>query len=186
MAPMVESRPMPNDTEQRSVRRTSTAAAPLLLALAPVLLALVAGLAGACGPTEEDTGRYEAQIEEDLRAYMPVLERAYRERDPSVLEPLAAEKERAFLDRRMRELNRQGQVLAPELVSLSLEDVTVWNRVNAYATTVETWNVRVLAAGSDQVLRSDENQVSRVTYQLKWDGERWRVLSRQLRETYED
>lgn len=157
-----------------------------------VLAVLVLALCGpvACAPSGdggdgEAAGGVEAEVEAALRAYMPLLEQAYAEGDPSILEPVAATKERLELQQQMRELDRQGQALAPELVELTVENVGSWNRVNAVVTTLETWDVRLNVSGTDRLIREDLGQVNRVVYQMKWDGETWRVMSRQLQWTLE-
>lgn len=154
--------------------------------LAAFCLALTLLGSVACAPSG-DGGEAEAdaEVEAALRAYMPLLEQAYAQQDPSILEPVAATKERLELQQQMRELERQGQALAPELVELTVENVGAWNKVNAVVTTVETWHVRLMVAGTDRLIREDPAQVNRVVYQMKWDGETWRVMSRQLQQTLE-
>jgi hypothetical protein len=85
----------------------------------------------------------------------------------------------------VQELAKAGEVLAPELESVQVEDVTVWNEVNAYATTVEIWDVRTYALGTERVVREQLAQPNRVKYQLKRTGGRWRVFWREVERTYE-
>lgn len=164
-------------------RRAAPLSAPLVVPLV-VALGLVGLLVAGCGPSAEREAVDRAAIEEDLREYLPLLARAYRTGNTSILEEHAALKERASIDKRHADLERQGQILAPELDSLTVEGVTVWNRVNAYVTTVEVWDVRVLATGTETVVREELDQANRVRYQLKRDNDRWRVLMRQLEETF--
>ena len=111
---------------------------------------------------------------------------AYRTGDTESLASYAAQKEREAIKKRVRDLAKQGQVLAPSLDSLEVEDVRIWSRVNAYVTTVEVWDIRVLAAGSDSVVRQQLDQSNRVKYQLKRDGDHWRVFWRQLEQTFDN
>lgn len=155
---------------------------PLLaLALLPALL-----LAGACGgdsPEEEAADRDEIQA--FLEEYLPRMAEAYRTGDVESLTPYTTQKERAAISSRVREMAESGQILAPELESVEVEDVTVWSAVNAFVTTVEVWDVRVLATGTETVVREEENQPNRVKYQLKREDGAWRVFGRQLEETYQ-
>jgi hypothetical protein len=155
-----------------------------LLALVPLLPALL--LAGACGgasPEEEAADREE--IAAFLREYLPKMAEAYRTGDVEPVIPYSTQKERAVIESRVRDLARTGQILAPELESVEVEDVTVWSAVNAFVTTVEVWNIRVLASGTEAVIREELNQPNRVKYQLKREDGRWRVFGRQLEETYQ-
>lgn len=154
-----------------------------LLALALLPAVLVAGACGGASPEEEAANRDE--IEAFLEEYLPQMAEAYRTGDVEPITPYTTQKERAAIESRVRELGESGQTLAPELQSVDVEDVTVWSAVNAFVTTVEVWDVRVLATGSDSVLREEPNQPNRVKYQLKREDGRWRVFGRQLEETYQ-
>jgi hypothetical protein len=159
----------------------------LRVALAAFAAILLTASLAACAPSgdEGSSAGPDAEVEAALRAYMPLLEQAYATQDPSILEPVAATKERLELEQQMRDLERQGQALVPELVELTVENVGAWNKVNAVVTTVETWHVKLNVAGTDRLIREDPEQVNRVVYQMKWDGETWRVMSRQLQQTLE-
>lgn len=155
---------------------------PLLaLALLPAFL-----LTGACGgASPEEAGANRDEIEAFLEEYLPRMAEAYRTGEVEALEAYATQKERAAISTRVREMARSGQILAPELESVAVEDVTVWSGVNAFVTTVEVWDVRVLASGTETVVRDELNQPNRVKYQLKREDGRWRVFGRQLEETYD-
>ncbi|HSL83962.1 MAG TPA: hypothetical protein VLF66_14400, partial [Thermoanaerobaculia bacterium] len=152
--------------------------------LALVLFLVSALLAGACGgksPEEKAADREEIQA--FLEEYLPKMAQAYRTGDVEPIVPYSTEKERAAILSRVRDLARTGQVLAPELASVEVEAVTVWSAVNAFVSTVEVWDVRVLASGTEAVVREEPNQPNRVKYQLKREDGRWRVFGRQLEET---
>ncbi len=61
----------------------------------------------------------------------------------------------------------------------------MWSVANAYVTTVEVWDIRTYAAGSDNVVRQALDQRNRVKYQLRRENGRWRVFWRQLVKTYD-
>jgi hypothetical protein len=66
-----------------------------------------------------------------------------------------------------------------------VESVETWRHVNAFTTTVEVWDLRVYAAGTDVILSETIDQRNRVKYQLQRQGERWLVLFRELDATFE-
>ncbi|MFP3939313.1 MAG: hypothetical protein ACLF0P_03310 [Thermoanaerobaculia bacterium] len=151
----------------------------LLLACA---LPLVASGCGEPSPEAQEADR--EGIQDFLEDYLPALAEAYRTGDVDILDPYAAEKEQASIARRVDDLGERGEVLAPELVSVQVEDVTSWAEVNAYVTTVEVWNIRTYATGSENVVREELGQTNRVKYQLQRDARRWRVFWREIQETY--
>lgn len=160
--------------------RWAALAIPLVLGAAVILLA------GACGPpSAEEVAADEEEVRAFLLEYLPKMSEAYRTGDTAPLEPYTTLKERETIKKRVRDLAKQGSVLSPELESLEVEDVVTWSAVNAFVTTVEVWDLRVLAAGSDSVVRETEDQANRVKYQLKREDGRWRVFGRQLQETFE-
>lgn len=168
--------------EMPSALSTRLRATVLLFAL----LALSGLIAAGCGePSAEEVQADKDAIQAFLAEYLPLMATAYRTGDTSPLEDYAAEKERASIEHRVRELARTGETLAPELQSVAVEDVTVWNSVNAYVTTHEIWHIRTFATGSENVVREQLDQANRVKYQLKRDGDRWRVYFRQLEQTFE-
>jgi hypothetical protein len=154
----------------------------------PALALLLASalLAGACGgQSPEEEAADQEEIQAFLEEYLPQMAEAYRTGDVEPIVPYTTEKERAVIENRVREMAKSGQILAPELESVEVEDVTVWSAVNAFVTSVEVWNVRVLASGTEGVVREELNQPNRVKYQLKREDGRWRVFGRQLEETYQ-
>ena len=164
---------MPMRPDPSAVRR------PLLAVLAALALALAAG----CAPSAEEVAADRDQIEGFLEEYLPQMAEAYRTGDTEALAPYAAQKEQESIERRVRDLAKQGRILAPELESVEVEDVRPWQAVNAYVTTLETWNIRVLASGSEEVL-SQEVQENRVKYQMKREEGRWRVFWRELEQAF--
>lgn len=153
--------------------RRSRAPLLLLAALVPVL---------ACGPTaEEEAARVKPQLQRLLEEYLPALAAAYTTGDTGGLAGLAAPKEVAAVEHRIVQLAQEGRRLRPRLQTFTIEEVTVWNRVNAFATTFEVWDLEVLAAGSETVLSEASGRRDRVTYQLKREDGRWQVLYREIR-----
>ncbi len=161
--------------------RAAARSVPVLALLGALLLGSVTG----CGPSKQSEAVDRQQIQSFLQEYLPKLAQAYRTGDTEPLAPYAAAKERATIEKRVTDLAKTGEVLAPELESLEIEDVTVWGVANAYVTTLEVWNIRTFAAGSDNVVRQALGQRNRVKYQLRRDNGRWRVFWRQLEKTYE-
>lgn len=176
--------PMTDPPRPIRCRRSSRRARPLVLLL--LALPLVTVALGSCQPTPEERAADREEIATFLREYLPKMAQAYRTGDTEALAPYAAQKEREMIKKRVLDLAKQGQVLAPHLDSLEVEDVRTWSKVNAYVTTVEVWDIKVLAAGSDTVVRQELGQSNRVKYQLQRDGDRWRVFWRQLEKTYDN
>ena len=138
-----------------------------------------------CGPSAEATEKASGEIEAMLREYLPTLGTAYSLGESDVLEAFAVRRERAYLDRRIDELGMQGKRLSPELKEMVIEDINLWNRLNAQVTTIETWDLRVVAIGTGAVLSEDFNQVSQVRYQIKFKDDQWWIYSRVLEQTFE-
>jgi len=179
--PMIEpSEPPRPNRPRRAVRRSAA------LLSAVLCLVLFAASISACRPSPEEQAANREEIASFLREYLPKMAEAYRTGDTETLAPYAAKKEREAIKKRVLDLAKQGQVLAPHLDSLEVEDVRSWGSVNAYVTTVEVWDIKVLAAGSDTVLRQQLDQSNRVKYQLQRDGDRWRIFWRQLEQTFDN
>lgn len=122
------------------------------------------------------------QIGQSLELYLPLLGQAYATGDVSMLAGRAAEKEISRIKRRIEDLSYQGRTLVPTFKTLTVEEVRIWNNSNAFVTTLETWDLVVYASGSDTVLSEARDQPNRVKYQLKREGEQWRILFRTIQE----
>ncbi|MEE8277393.1 MAG: hypothetical protein V3R89_01555 [Thermoanaerobaculia bacterium] len=147
----------------------------------PIALAIAFLWLLGCGPSARQQELDRQAIQSDLEAYLPRLGEAYATGDLEVLREGAAIKEVARIEKRIQDLALQGRVLVPTFRQLTIEDVNVWNYANAYVTTLEIWDLKVLASGTDTVLSEENGQSSRVQYQLKRDkGRRWRVLFRSI------
>ena len=146
------------------------------------LCALAFGLFG-CGAAPPSEEVNQAEIQTMLEAYLPVLGQAYAERNPALLEGFAVPKEQARIQLRVDELTAQGQIYKPIFKTVTVESVSVWNYSNAYASTVEVWDVSAYTLGGDQVVNQSLDQRSRVKYQLKRKDEGWVVLYRELEQT---
>lgn len=120
-----------------------------------------------------------------LEAYLPRLALSYSTGDPSVLEGYAAEKEIAGLRKRIRDLDRESREIKPTFHSVKLESAQVWSYANAFATTLELWDLQVVVAGTRTVLSEVEGQRSRVKYQLKRSDDSWVVLFREIETVFE-
>ena len=148
----------------------------------PIALALLLLLAAACISGEEQQRIDTESIAAALELYLPRLGDAYATGDLAPLEGLAAQKEVAAIAKRISDLADQGRILEPTFRELTVEEVKVFNYANAYVTTVEVWDLRSLATGSREPLAEDLGQRNRVRYQLKREGDSWKVLFRQKQE----
>ena len=108
-----------------------------------------------------------------------------RERLDRVLSGYAAEKEIAVMEKRISDLLDESRVIRPSPKSVLLEDVRIFNYANAFVTSLETWDLRVYAAGTDTVLSEALDQRNRVKYQMKRRDDGWLVLYRVLETTFE-
>ncbi|MEZ5331341.1 MAG: hypothetical protein R2991_04665 [Thermoanaerobaculia bacterium] len=143
-------------------------------ACALLLLAACGGGEPAGNPDDEQA------IHETLSAYVVALGEAYRGRDASALEEVAVPKEVAAVGRLIDEQAARGQYLDPVLQEMTIEDLRPWNVSNAFATTLEVWDVHLRAIGSDALVRESTGQSQRVKYQLKRLDGRWKVLFREV------
>ena len=100
----------------------------------------------------------------------------------SRVEVLAAPREIAAIDKRLRDIQLEGRRLAPTFQSVAIEDLQVWGYANAYVTTQEVWDIRTYSTGSDQLLTEQLGQRNRVKYQLKRIDGSWQVLFRTILE----
>jgi hypothetical protein len=142
------------------------------------MLILVLG----CGGEPAGEASDEQAVRGVLDGYVDALGRAYREQDAAALTPFAVPKEVASVQRLIEEQGARGQYYDPELRSLTVEEVRPWNVSNAFATTLEVWDVRLRAIGSGTLVREATDQSQRVKYQLKRiDGE-WKVLFREVQD----
>ena len=140
---------------------------------------------GACESDRSADPEDEAQVLEMLEEYLPRLALAYSTSESSVLEGFAAEKEIAGLQGRIRDLQNNSREIHPTFRSVRLESMKVWRHVNAYATTLEVWDLQVVKEGTDVVLSEVYNQSNRVKYQLKRRDDSWVVLFRQIEDTFQ-
>jgi hypothetical protein len=127
----------------------------------------------------------DPRVRELMERHADLAALPLRERLDAILTGVAAEKEVAGLEKRVRDLLAEGRVIRPAPKSLQVESVETWRHVNAFTTTVEVWDLRVYAAGTDVILSETIDQRNRVKYQLQRQGERWLVLFRELDATFE-
>ena len=143
-----------------------------------LVLPLLLLAAIACASSEEKQQVDTEAIAAALEVYLPRLGQAYSTGDLTLLEGLAAQKEIAAIAKRISDLADQGRILEPIFREVTIEEAKVFNYANAYVTTVEVWDLRSLATGSREQLAEDIGQRNRVKYQLKREGDGWRVLFR--------
>jgi hypothetical protein len=143
-----------------------------------LILPLLLLTAVACSSSEKQQQIDTDSIAAALELYLPRLGRAYSTGDLAPLEGLAAQKEIAAIEKRISDLADQGRILDPVFREVTVEEAKIFNYANAYVTTVEVWDLRSLATGSREQLAEDIGQSNRVKYQLKREGDSWRVLFR--------
>lgn len=144
-----------------------------------VLLLLLTAVA-ACEPSAEKVAADREAVEATLRDYGRLLSQAYAFTNPEALAPVATKREQASVENNIARIAEQGQRLAVDQKEMVLEDLNVFQPGNAYVVTFETWEVRLLALGSDREISRDEKQQTRVRYRLKTDDDGvWKVVWRQ-------
>lgn len=149
-------------------------------AVAALTLALL--VAAGCGPSTERQEVNRDEIKADLEVYLPLLGEAYATGNLELLREWAVEKEMSRVMKRLDDLSAQGRRLVPTFRQITIEDVNVWNYSNAFVTTVEVWDLQILAVGTEEVLAEELGQSNRVKYQLKRNEDRWRVLFRTIQD----
>jgi hypothetical protein len=152
-----------------------------LCALACLLL-----LATACGPSSARVAADQAAIQALLKDYVARMAQAYRKGDAQLLAEVATPREVARVAARIRELAQQGRGLRPELERLAVERIDVYAASAATANTIETWDLRVVALGSELPVSEATGQENRIAYSLIREDGRWLVLTRLLRSTSEN
>jgi hypothetical protein len=148
---------------------------------APAALGATLALALGCGGGEPAGDAADEQaIRATLEGYVEGLGEAYRQRDASALGDVAVPKEVASVGRLIDEQAARGQYWDADLQQMTVEEITPWNVSNAFATTLEVWDVRLRAIGTDALVREAPGQSQRVKYQLKRIDGRWQVLFREV------
>jgi hypothetical protein len=120
-----------------------------------------------------------------MERYAELSSLPLRERLTAILEGVAVEKEIAGLEKRIGDLLAEGRVIRPTPKSIVVEDIETWGYANAYATTVEVWDLRVYASGTGVLLSETLDQRNRVKYQLQRSDDTWLVLFRELQAAFE-
>ncbi len=110
---------------------------------------------------------------------------AYRKDDPSLLAEVATPREQARVRNAIAELARQGKSLRPTLKSLAVESIEPAGVMTAVVSTLEVWDLRVVAVGSEQTVSESLAQENHLTYNLVEEHGKWLVLSRTLRNSSE-
>ncbi len=150
-------------------------------ALAGYLLAALALLLTACQASVEEQAIDRQQVLETLKDYLGLLSEGYSTGDLEPMRRLAAEKEVATVAKLVGDYAAKGMRIEAQLKEITLEDLTVWSANNAYATTVEVWDLRKRDVGTDRLLSEALGRRHRVKYQLKRRPDGWQVLYRQAR-----
>ena len=151
-------------------------------AFACCLLVASTLLLGGCGPERAEEQAVDRELVlETLKSYLALLSEGYATGNLEPMRQLAAEKEVATVAKLVTDYARQGMRIDAQLKEITLEDLTVWSTNNAYATTVEVWDLRKRVVGTDRLLSEALGRTHRVKYQLKRRAEGWQVLYREAR-----
>lgn len=167
--------------------KTMRSPEPLFRAFAHTLIALLAlgstvALTGCENLPQVDEEAERAAVEETIRNYLPALGEAYATGNVVPMKPYVVDKEIARVRWQIEEIGNQGKTYEPKFKDLTVENITIWQYANAYATTVEVWDIRSYATGSDTLLSEVLDQRNRVKYQLKKKEDGWKILYRELEE----
>ncbi len=145
-------------------------------------LVLILLVTAGCGPSAEQQEVNRDEIKANLEVYLPLLGEAYATGNLELLREWVVEKEIARVRKRLDDLASQGRRLVPTFRQITVEDVHVWNYSNAFVSTLEVWDLQILATGTENVLTEELGQRNRVKYQLKREEDHWRVLFRTIQE----
>jgi len=116
-----------------------------------------------------------------LDRYVVEMAAAYESGDASKVADAATEREQRRLEQAISELAAEGRGLRPSLVRLAIDSIERGSRTTVMVDTIETWDLRVVALGSEEVVSESLGQENRLSYVLIREGDAWRILSRQLK-----
>jgi hypothetical protein len=144
-------------------------------------LALTVGALVSCGTQREVDSRVREEVESRLAEYAARMAEAYAAGDASRVAGVATEREVERLRISIEELAVEGRALRPTLRSQVVETIDRAGNTAIAAGTIEVWDLRVVAVGTEQLVSESLAQENRLTYSLVREGGEWRVLSRLLR-----
>lgn len=164
-------------------------ASRLRAVLLSALAVLAAVTAGCGGPGEVS----REEIRAALADYLPALAACYAAAGDETLlaqrlETLgeyAVPKEVVWVAQQAEDQLSQGLVVVPELKELTVEDVQVASHSTVFVTTLEVWDLRKVAVGTEQVLSQALDRAHRVKYHMGRHEGRWKVYSRQVEQAFE-
>ena len=144
-------------------------------AITALCLAATAGC-GSEGLSEED----RTAVVDTLENYLPLLAESYASGNLEPLQRYASEREVARVLARVTELADEGKYVDATFHRMTVEDLSPLGRTSVHVTTLEVWDLKVVAQGSGARLGEEIGQSSRVKYQLTRRGGRWQVFFREL------
>ncbi len=142
------------------------------------------GLLLACGGAERRAADRKA-VEELLAAYPAALSAAYSQGSSEPLRALVTPRELTRVEARIAELSDQGRGLRARLLHRRVAAIDLHSATSGTANVIETWNLRVVALGSEQMVSESPSQENELVYSLVRDQGRWWILSRQLKHSSE-
>lgn len=155
-----------------------------------MLLVLFATVLPGCTSVDEKNEMRATEIEPEIHhlllGYLPTLGKVYASGKIEDLAPWAVKRHQLQVDKRIYDLMKKGYSVEATMLSFEILDIVSWNFTNAYVTTRETWDVRYLSTGSQQLVSEVLGRTDRAKYHIHWSGERWEVYDRQLIEVQDD
>ena len=142
------------------------------------------GLLLACGGAERRAADRKA-VEELLAAYPAALSEAYSLGTSDPLRELVTPRELTRVEARIAELRGEGKGLRARLLQRSVVAIELHSATSGSANVIETWNLRVVALGTEQTVSESASQENELVYSLVHDQGRWWILSRQLKHSSE-
>lgn len=152
----------------------------VLIAVTTGVLVIAAGCENTTPSPEE-----RAELEAVAERYLHTVAEAYSAGDASLLEGRATTSEIQDTARLLGELQMTGDRVEATLLSVDVESIEVFRRVNATLSLLEVWDVRRIDASTGEEEDRNPRAIQESVLQLrKIDGE-WMVVARRVKETNE-
>jgi hypothetical protein len=148
-------------------------------------IALAASLWACSGSSAVGEADRQA-IEAVLSEYARVMALAYETGDADLVTSVATERERHRLGISISELAAESRALRPVLQRLAIDEIRRCGRRTVCVSTIEVWDLRVVALVSEQTVSESLAQENRLSYTLIPEDGAWLVLSRTLRASTEN
>ena len=149
-----------------------------------LLVGAVVGLLAAFGcENTEPSPEVRAELEAVAERYLNTVAEAYSAGDASLLEGQATRREVLDTAKLLRDLRMTGDRVEATLLSVDVQSVDVFRRVNATLSLLEVWDVRRIDASTGEEVDRNPRAIQESVLQLrKIDGE-WKVIARRVKAT---